>query len=295
MQKKRNSKKGSTKKPGKKKKGLAKSGLSGAFQIIGISLFFGFGLFALVTVLEKVSTSDAFQVDQIRWVGLQHLREDDILKGGKAVVGQNIFKVDIEAVHRRLLSNPRIKAATVKKDFPNRLLITVEEKQPAAARFEADDRPEMLVKRNATVSIIDAEGNVLESGIAAQNLAALSLGLPRLLHFKEAAYAKALALGAVLEDRLGLFIDLSDPENLLVYFTEGAGEQMGEKTIGLLHLGGAQFAERWARFLAIEDDLKLRGFLNWEIDLRFPGQVIVKDGALQKPVVSGRLSNTTYF
>lgn len=285
MPNKQNTKRGSKKKSGKKKTGMAKSGLAGAFQIIGISFLFGFGLFALVSILEKISTSAAFQVDQIKWVGLEHLKENEISKAYKTVVGQNIFKVDIESVHQRLLSHPRIKTATVKKDFPNRLLIIVEEQQPAAARFESD----------ATVSIIDFEGNVLQSGLTRQNLRTLEITLPRLIHFKEAAYTKALSLANVLENRPGLWIDLSDPKDLILHFTAVAEETNEEKPVGLLHLGKAFFAERWARFLTIEDDLKARGLTDWEIDLRFPGQVIVKNGALQGPVVSGRPSDTTYF
>ncbi len=271
-----------------KKAKMARSGLSGSFQIIGVSFLFGCGLFAIVTALEKISTSEVFQVEKIKWVGIQSLREDEIMKGLDPVVGQNIFKVDIEAVHRRLLENPRIKAATVKKDFPNRLLIILEETQPAAARFEVDDNTEKITQESVTVVIIDSEAKVLQTGLNPKKN--LLDGLPRLLHFKEEAYAKALALGSVLGNRLDLFIDLSDPEDLLVYFTGG-----GEGQLGLLHFGGTHFSERWARFLAIEEDLKARGLLKWEIDLRFPGQVIVKGGAFRRPFVSGKSSDTTYF
>ncbi len=289
MIKKRNARK----KPGKKQKqpGVAWSGFSGSFQIIGISLLFGSVLFALVTVLEQISTSAAFQVNHIKWLGLQHLKEEEMLKRYDVVVGQNIFEVDIEAVHRRLLTNPRIKAATVKKDFPNRLLIIVEEKQPAAALFESDTYPEKLIKEASSVVIIDSEANVLQAGLAMQNFASLPAGLPRLLHFKKAAYMQALVLGAVLENRRGLFIDLSDPDDLLVYFTEGEEEML----VGRLHFGGEHFRERWARFLAIENDLNARGLLQWEIDLRFAGQAVVKNGAFQGSPVSGKSSDTTYF
>jgi len=271
VQKKQNVKKGSTKKPMKKKLEMARSGLSGSVQIVGISFLFGCGLFALVTAFEKISTSELFQIEKISWVGLQSLREDEILKGDALVVGQNIFKVDIEAVHRSLLENPRIKAATVKKDFPNRLLIIVEEAQPAAARFEVDESAEKLTQKSITVVILDSEAKVLQTGIDPGKTP--MAGLPRLLHFKEEAYVQALALGSVLGNRLDLFIDLSDPKDLLVYFTGGQEDQLG-----LIHFGGTHFRERWARFLAIEDDLKARGLLNWEIDLRFPAQAIVKGG-----------------
>lgn len=288
MQKKQNVKKSSRTKQKKEKAGIARSGLSGAFQIIGISFLFGCGLFALVMALEKISTSEVFQVEQIKWVGLEFLEEDEILKGQDAVVGRNIFSVDIEAVHRLLMENPRIKAATVKKDFPNRLLIVVEENQPAAARFEVDEHAEKLTQESVTVVIMDSEAKVLQTGLGSGR--DLLAGLPRLLHFKEEAYEKALALGSVLEDRLNLFIDLSNPEDLLVYFTGGEKGQ-----IGLLHFGATHFRERWTRFLAIEEDLKARGLLKWEVDLRFPGQAIVRDGAIGKPFISGKSSDTTYF
>ncbi len=253
--------------------------------MIGISFFFGTVLFGLALGVEHVAASPAFRVDKIAWQGLAHLDEDEMTNRFKFVLGKNIFKVNIQALHQALMAEKWIKTVTVKKDYPNRLMIFVVERKPAAVEYHLDDQGDRAVRLASAPVLIDREGMILQKG------GALPSGLARLLHVNAQAYEKALGLWDLLDHYPGLFIDLSNPDDLLVHITDAGNG----KRLGLLHLGGESYAERWARFLAIERHLKNRGQVPWEVDLRFPGQVIVKNGLGVLKPVSGSAPESIYF
>lgn len=218
--------------------------------------------------VERIGASSTFQVEKITWLGLQHLEVDEMTERFQTLVGKNIFKIDIQEVHHRLLSEQWIDTATVKKNFPNQLLIIIVERKPAALEFQLNQRSDALVDFSMVPVVIDTEGIILQEG------GAFPPGLARLIHVNPEAYDRALGLWALMGNRPGLFIDLRNPDDLLVYLTEEAEG----KQVGFLHLGSGGYEDSWARFLAIEGDLEERGLALWEIDLRFSGQLVVKTG-----------------
>ncbi len=235
-------------------------------RMIFISIIFGTGLFAFALGVEWIGASSTFRVEKIIWLGLQHLEADEMTERFQSLLGKNIFKIDLYEVHHRLLSEQWINTATVKKNFPNRLLIIVVERKPAALEFQLNKRSDALVDLSIVPVVIDTEGVILQEG------GAFPPGLARLIHVNLEAYDQALGLWALMGNHPGLFINLLDPDDLLVYLTE---EEEG-KQVGLLHFGNGRYEDSWARFLTIEEDLKERGLAPWEIDLRFSGQLVVK-------------------
>jgi len=269
----------------KQNKSNSASWLRPWLKMIGISLVFGGGLFTVALGIERVAASPSFRVERIAWHGLTQLDETEMTHRFKSVMGKNIFRVDIDDMHRRLMAERWIKAATVKKDFPNRLSIFVVERKPAAIGYQLDEQGERLINARIAPVLIDAEGRILEKG------GPFPPGMARLIHVNAKAYAKALALWTQLDDYPGSFIDLGNPDDLKVYIAdEGEGKQRG-----LLHLGASGYSESWGRFLAIENQLIDRGPTPWEIDLRFPGQVIVKNGHRNIKPVSGSQPGSIYF
>lgn len=257
--------------PNKKKKSTPKSAMisfKGAVQIFGISMIFGTILFSLTLGIERVGKFSVFKVNKIRWAGLNHLKEKDMEKRFKSIFGKNIFQVDINEIHRRLLANKWINSATVKKEYPDELLIIVVERKPASVEYEPGNKIGVRVNFSRDASLLDQEGNTLQQG------GPFPSNLPQMINVSQASYAEALALGHLLKYRSSAYIDLSDPNDMLIYFTD----PQEKKPRGLLHLGLEHYQEKWRRFLMIETDLIQRGFSYWEVDFRYLSQAVVKFG-----------------
>ncbi len=259
------------KSPNKKKKSTPKSAMlsfRGAVQIFGISMIFGTILFSLTLGVERVGKFPVFKINKIRWAGLKHLKEKDMKEHFKSIFGKNIFQVDINEIHRRLLANQWIKSATVKKEYPDELLIVVVEQKPASVEYNSGNKIGEWVNFSTDPTLLDQEGNTLQQG------GPFPPNLPQLINVSQASYTEALSFGHLLKYRSGAYIDLSDPNDMLVYFTD----PQKKTPIGQLHLGLGQYQEKWLRFLNIEADLTKRGFPYWEVDFRFLAQAVVKFG-----------------
>ncbi|MFQ5596548.1 MAG: cell division protein FtsQ/DivIB [Nitrospiria bacterium] len=269
----------------KQKKGLSGSGMKGMFRIVATAVVFGTLLFAVALGLERIAVSPVFRVEKILWVGLQHLQEKEMKTRFQSVVGRNIFQVDIQEIHRRLISDKWIKEAVVKKDFPNRLVIRVVERKPASVEYRLKDFEERVVDRSVAPVVLDTEGMVLQKG------GALPTGLAPLIHVNREAYDRALDLWDLVGDRSDIYIDLSNPKDLQVYITT----RDGERRLGVIHFGEEITEDSWDRYVSIETDLRERGVSPWEVDLRFDGQAVMRSGRERDDPASEKPSAAMYF
>jgi len=223
------------------------------------AVLLGGSLFTLYVGGERLTSAPLFQVREIRWEGLHHLKEPEMTARFRPMVGRSLFKIDIAQIQAELQANSWVKEVAVRKEFPDRLIIRVVERIPAAVEVDSG-RPPILR---------DEEGKILE-----QN-GGLPEGLPRMIHYNPISYARGLHLASLISQTLRkegaeaspFVIDLADPEDLVAHFPEG-----------VLHFGNADYADRWGRFLQVRDDLAQRGISDREIDLRYRRKVIVKDG-----------------
>jgi hypothetical protein len=92
-----------------------------------------FGIFALLLLLVLGSsfalTSSAFRVAQVSVTGAHH----DILVQSiqhMGMQGQNIFLIDVEALTARIEMLPMVASASLEKQWPNQLQVTVTERTP---------------------------------------------------------------------------------------------------------------------------------------------------------------------
>jgi len=242
-----------------------------SLRVAGILILSGGLFWAAVLGFQVLEQAEVFEVREVRWIGLVHFKEAEMQARFKEILGKNLFQVNIRALQKALIADPWIQAATVKKQFPDRLVILVRERKAAAVGYEGKVEAGMMrVDLSSPPALIDSEGRVLSIG------SPYPLGLPQVIHFKRAAYGRALRLGRLLLKAFGrrsnkALIDLSDPEDLRVYLDAPDGHAQG-----LLHFGKEAYAARWRRFLAIEDDLQKRGLRRWEVDLRFSDKVVLK-------------------
>ncbi|MFQ5949585.1 MAG: cell division protein FtsQ/DivIB [Nitrospiria bacterium] len=249
-----------------------------------LSILLGAGLFVLYIGIAQAIFSPFFNVKEIRWSGLRHLKAAAMTQRFESLVGENLFRMDLGEIQHRLLSDPWIKEVTVKKDFPDHLSIIVVERTPALVEY-AGVGPEETVGSPTKTHLLDEEGVVLEQG------GSYPTAFPRVIRFSRDRFPEVSALARRLAGRSGVLIDLSNREDLLIHLTEGDGRTQK----GVLHLGKGEFESKWERFLEIENDLHQRGLSNWEIDLRFSGKAVVKGGFSPKRIRAKRPSGLPHI
>lgn len=247
----------------KRRSRLSGAGLIAWARPTLLALLLGGLLFGVYAGSQRLATASLFQVREIRWRGLHHLKEAEMAPRLRSTLGRNLFRLNIAEIQGELLANPWVKEAVVRKDFPDQLTLIVTERVPAAVEIDP--------ARGAVLR--DEEGAILERGGDAPE------ALPRIVHYQPAAYAEGLRLASLLSERLkgeavdgrpAFIIDLADPEDLVVHLPEG-----------MLHFGRGDYPARWQHFLEVRSDLERRGIADREIDLRFQRKVVVKGGLTQ--------------
>src|SRR3972149_3304703 len=95
-------------------------------------LFFSFFLFLIHRVYIHLWEDQFFQVKQIDVEGCRKIARDTILSLARMEGMSNLFTVKLPEVAGRLESHPWIEQVSVRKIFPNKILIQVEERKPIA-------------------------------------------------------------------------------------------------------------------------------------------------------------------
>ena len=125
--------------------------------IMSASVVGGFTLYGMVLgghfndAASHTTASIGFDVDAVTITGHRFMREQDILDVLGLEPGVSLVTFNVAAAHQTLLREPWVEAASVRKVYPGKLQINLEERQPFA-----------VWQRGQTKSIIDSEGLVLD-------------------------------------------------------------------------------------------------------------------------------------
>ncbi|RKD34301.1 cell division protein FtsQ/DivIB [Thermohalobacter berrensis] len=98
-----------------------------------IGLIFTLLLLFVTTFLILLTKTSFFNVSEIKIIGNEQLTEDKIIMASGLTIEENIFKIDTEKMEKNLISHPYIKKTKVKRIFPNKLSIYIEERKEIAA------------------------------------------------------------------------------------------------------------------------------------------------------------------
>ncbi|MDA2911476.1 FtsQ-type POTRA domain-containing protein [Nitrospiraceae bacterium AH_259_D15_M11_P09] len=204
-----------------------------------------------------------FEIREIQLTGDDRVPRHEIMKLLELPPGETLLSVSPAQVVAQVESHPLIKEATLTRRLPHTLAIHITERRAAA-----------MLRGSSLTLLLDQEGQVLsvltarrDSGLPVlvgidPNL--LILGEPRAVQAAQVGIKLASLLGRSLEGRPE--VDVGDPDHAVAYikgmrFQFGSTlfeEQLGRyRQLGLL------------RRADIPDQLE-------DIDLRFPGKVIVR-------------------
>ncbi len=106
------------------------------------------------SVVDEIyaATADAgFEVTSIQLVGRTETEEEEILRALETERGAAILRFDPDEARARVEALPWVETATIERRLPNRILIRVTEKRPAA-----------LWQSGGEWAVIDSDGTVIE-------------------------------------------------------------------------------------------------------------------------------------
>ncbi|WP_227440251.1 cell division protein FtsQ/DivIB [Methylobacterium sp. W2] len=209
-------------------------------------------------VLENGHVSDVlarlagFGVERVTISGISRLYEREVLQAAGIDGHSSVVFLDVAEARQRLLDVPLISSVSVRKVYPNEIVINQVEREPAA-----------LWQRNGEISVIAADGTVIDE-------------------MRDDRYAALpLVVGEEANERLKDYLAL----------IEAAGE-LGERVKAGTYVSGRRWtlkldgvdirlpetgaAEALARLVKLERDSRILEKDIIAVDLRLPDRVVVR-------------------
>lgn len=104
--------------------------------------------------------SAGFRVEQFDIKGRQRLPLESVQEMVQVNQGAGLFEIDLDAVRDRLEAHPLVASATVRRQWPTYLILTLTERQPFAL-WQDDTKNQHVIARDGT--ILPLEMSVFES------------------------------------------------------------------------------------------------------------------------------------
>lgn len=219
--------------------------------------------------LAYVAANAGFGVDAIRIEGLRDTREGDVLDYLAVTPTTSVLGFDIDAARDRVLALPWVKEASVRRVYPDQLMVEIEEHAPFARMLqrgrvhlvtvEGEEITDEITDVHAGLPLVVGEGAPGEATAFFAHLAARPhvlgsvVALERVgdrrwtLHMREDVQVHLPEVGvdaalirleemmrreAVLERAIAV-IDLRLPDQLVVQLTDAGVEAMADDAEGL--------------------------------------------------------------
>jgi cell division protein FtsQ len=192
---------------------------------------------------------------------------DEISAILKGVARGNIWSLSKEEIGRRILSHPFVREVTVRKAFPDKLVVTIEEREPVAminldALYYVDERGTIFKRLTA----YDAKTFPILTGFSRNDLAEKDpvtiRNLKRTIELLR--YAEAGALSRNISE---------------VHFDAQDGYTLVTRDFGLqLKIGTMDFAQAMRRVEVALPKLARLGQANGIVDLKTEGRIFLRPG-----------------
>ena len=212
-----------------------------------------------------VLTSPTLALRRIEIYGLENLTEDDVLKKLPFSRGDNLLLISTAAAERRLAADGRIDSVSVRRSFPDGVIIWVHEKKPV---YLLNCGTLWGISRDGVAIPIDDPRRV--ASLPVINVAENYSPLPYRPVVDSSVVRSVAFLNRIAEtdpDFLDRISEISSPEAgqfSLVLVGSGIEVKMSDDPAELEKLG------------VIIANLDTDTISPYEIDLRFPGQGIVR-------------------
>ena len=180
--------------------------------------------------------------------------------------GRSLYLVPLSKRRLQLMEIDWVEDATVSKIWPDTLKVAVHERVPVAfVRL-----PRAHLERLSRLALIDKDGFILRPRVAARFTLPVISGVKETEPIEDRKARVHRALGLLRE--IGSYssqiseVDVTDTNNLVV------AEHVGNNVVNLM-LGGENFQERMANFLANYNEIKQKRPDATTLDLRVDGAI----------------------
>ncbi|MCZ7587203.1 MAG: FtsQ-type POTRA domain-containing protein [Deltaproteobacteria bacterium] len=241
----------------------------------------------LAVAYHLVMSSGLFKVTRMTMNACDHVSLEEIDRVVNLYPGENILRVDLDRLRRRILSHPWIADVTVRREFPGTIRIQARERRPlasimldakgGAAVLGPDDR-----QRIDNLYYVDDEGVIFKKVAAGENL-----DLPLLRGFHKDRFtdpaARTEQAAKRLRDAVRLLTDAETRAGIdlaridEVVYTPGKGFSLFiDNARTQIRLGPPPFGDALGRLSLVMDRLGAQARLVSRIDLTHPERTIVQ-------------------
>jgi cell division protein FtsQ len=218
-------------------------------------------------VYSWLGRSAIFSVRVVDMNPCEHVSGDEISGILKGVAGGNIWSLSKEEIGRRLQSHPFVREVVVRKSFPDKLVVNIEEREPVAminldALYYVDDQGTIFKRLTA----YDAKDKPILTGFSRDDLAAKDTVTIRNLK-KTIDLLRHAESGSLSRNISEVHFDAQDGYTLV---TRDFGLQL---KIGLM-----DFDEAMRRVEEAMPKLASLGKEKGVVDLKTAGRIFVRSG-----------------
>jgi cell division protein FtsQ len=250
-------------KGGEKFQGIVKKAIRVAFQLLLLSFFLFVGHWVYVHLLGD----PYFRVREVEVEGGRKITKETLLALTVMEGMPNLFSVKLKEVVKRLESHPWIEQVRVRKVFPNKIVIQIEERKP------------MAIIQLEELYYIDTKGEIFSPvGERDEYNYPYLTGLTRRVLEKDPAAAKRLITKAlellkiVGQEKLPPLEEISE-----IHMEKAFGIHCFTKAEGVeVKMGWEDFGEKLKRLSLIWSDLRKREFSAVSIDCSDLKRMVVK-------------------
>jgi cell division protein FtsQ len=221
------------------------------------TIFFLMIIFLSIAFLGVKSLKQKFYVREILVFDNNHLDTKEIIASAKIQIGDSFFDINLNEIDKRLKQNTWIKKVTLRKQFPNTLIVKVQEAVPKA-----------LLSRKKRLYLVDEDGKILEriKGETTHFLPLIKDISPK----NEKGMSEAIKMVEVLSKKK--------------FIANKESVEIGIESYGLtlridgelIKVGYGNYSAKFDRWIELEPEIRRKGLPIKYVDLRFKDSVIVK-------------------
>lgn len=215
---------------------------------------------AAIIVLSIRLADTLFPLQKVIVTGNKNLEEErikDVMDTGNE---KGLLRISLKDVDRKLKTLPWIKKAALRKQFPDAIMINVEESVPMA-----------ILDYNGGLFMIDGGGSILEE-IKEEKTPFLPVIKGIDYEGSNADVMEALKLIEALDSK-GILSSKESVEITLGPEHSGLSMNMDGE---LFRVGYGRYAEKFQSWKDLEPEIRKRGIEVEYVDLRFVGKVVLK-------------------
>jgi len=202
--------------------------------------------------LDILARLAGFGVERVTISGISRMYEREVLHAAGVDWRSSVPFLDVEAARERLLAEPLIAQVSVRKVYPNEIVVTQVEREPAA-----------LWQRNGEIQVIAADGTVIDE-MRDDRYAALPLVVGETANAHLSEYLALIEAAGPLGERVkaGTYV---------------SGRRWTLKLDGVdIRLPETDAAQALARLVKLERSERLLEKDIIAVDLRMPDRVVVR-------------------